>query len=477
MIPRETGAMKVPMRAPTVSPTKTGRLPLAAVCLGYFLVILDVTVVTVAIPVIGTDLRAGLTALQWVVDGYTLAFAGLLLFCGGLNDRLGGKPVFLTGLVMFTVASTGCGLAPSTGALIGARLVQGAGAALMVPASLALLRTAYPAREARARAFGAWGMVAGVAAGAGPVLGGVLVSTAGWRWVFFVNIPFGVLGYLLTARYVPAAAPAGGGRGLDIPAQVTGALCVGGLTWTLIEAGTRGWASPVVLGGLGLFALALPAFLLLERRSRAPMLPLELFGDRRFSASVVIGVLLNLGFYGLLFVVPLYLQRVQHLSALLTGLAMLPMAMMPMISSPLSGRVAARTGPHLPMAFGLVIGGAGLLGWLLAGQDTSYWTLVAPMALTGFGTGFTMPAATSAIMEAAPSELGGAASAVFNAARQTGSAIGVALVGTLVAGGGLVAGLHADVVVGGLGLLTAAALTMITIRPRAVTGPSQARSW
>jgi DHA2 family methylenomycin A resistance protein-like MFS transporter len=465
VISPETGVMTVTTRGPARSHTNAGRLPLAAVCLGYFLVILDVTVVAVATSAIGTDLRTGLTALQWVVDGYTLAFAGPLLFCGGLSDRLGGKPVFLTGLVVFTVASAGCGLAPSAGALISARLVQGAGAAMMVPASLALLRNAYPDRASRARAFGAWGMVAGIAAGAGPVLGGVLVFTVGWRWVFFVNLPFGVLGFLLTMRYVPGPAPVGGRTGLDVPAQVTGALCLGGLTSALIEAGARGWASPVVLGGLGLFVLALPVFLLLERRARAPMLPLGLFGGRRFSASAVIGVLLNLGFYGLLFVVPLYLQRVRHAGALTTGLAMLPMAMMPMISSPLGGRIAARTGPRLPMASGLVIGGVGLLGWLLAGRGTNYWALVAPMMLAGFGTGFTMPAATAAIMEAAPAELGGAASAVFNVARQTGSAIGVALVGTLVAGGGLVAGLHADVIVGGVGFLVAAALTMIAIRP------------
>jgi DHA2 family methylenomycin A resistance protein-like MFS transporter len=457
--------MTATMRKPTTFRAKPGWLPLAAICLGYFLVILDVTVVTVAIPVIGTGLHTGLATLQWVVDGYTLAFAGLLLFCGGLNDRLGGKSVFLTGLVVFTVASACCGLAPSASVLIGARLVQGAGAALMVPASLALLRNAYPDRGSRARAFGMWGLVAGIAAGAGPVLGGVLVFTVGWRSVFFVNLPFGVLGFLLTTRYVPAPAPAGGRTGLDVLAQMTSALCLGGLTSSLIEAGARGWASPVVLGGLGLFVLALPAFLLLERRARAPMLPLGLFSGQQFSASAVIGVLLNLGFYGLLFIVPLYFQRVQHLSAAMTGLAMLPMAMMPMISSPLSGRAAARTGPYLPMTLGLVIGGAGLLGWLLAGRGTAYWVLAAPMMLSGFGTGFTMPAATSAIMEAAPAEFGGAASAVFNAARQTGSAIGVALAGTLAAGGGLVAGLHADVIVGGLSFLIAAALTMITIRP------------
>ncbi|MFI7663764.1 MFS transporter [Nocardia sp. NPDC049526] len=457
--------MTVTMRQSNASDAKPGWLPLGAICLGYFLVILDVTVVAVAIPAVGTDLRAGLNALQWVVDGYTLTFAGLLLFCGGLNDRLGGKSVFLTGLVVFTAASVVCGLAPSAGALIGARLVQGAGAALMVPASLALLRNAYPDRGSRARAFGVWGMVAGIAAGAGPVLGGVLVFTVGWRWVFFLNIPFGMLGFLLTTRYVPAPASGGNRTGLDLPAQVTGALCLGGLVTALIEAGARGWSSPVVLGGIGLFMLALPVFLLLERRSRAPMLPLELFGGQRFCASAVIGVLLNLGFYGLLFVVPLYFQRIQHFSALMIGVAMLPMAMMPMISSPLSGWFAARTGPYLPMAFGLVIGGIGLLSWLLAGQDSNYSALVGPMVLTGFGTGFTMPAATSSIMEEAPAELGGAASAVFNVARQTGSAIGVALAGTLVAGSGLVAGLHADVIVGGLSFLVAAALAVIIVRP------------
>ncbi|WP_176993032.1 DHA2 family efflux MFS transporter permease subunit [Nonomuraea jiangxiensis] len=465
--------MMLTKREPTASRSPAAWLPLVAVCLGYFLVILDVTVVTVAIPAIGAGLRTGLTSLQWVVDGYTLAFAGLLVFCGGLNDRLGGKPVFLAGLAVFTVASACCGLAPSAGVLIGARLAQGVGAAAMVPASLALLHGAYPERGARARALGVWGMVAGIAAGAGPVLGGVLVSAIGWRSVFFVNLPFGVLGFLLTARHVPnaasgrgraakvaGAAPVAGWAGLDVPAQVACALCLGGLTGALIEAGGRGWASPVVLGGLALFALSLPAFLLLERRARAPMLPLDLFASRRFSSSAVIGVLLNLGFYGLLFVVPLYFQQVRHLDALTTGLAMLPMALMPMIASPLGGRVAARTGPRPPMACGLVVGGIGLLSWVLVDAGTSYWALVAPLVLTGFGVGFAMPPATTAIMEAAPAELGGAASAVFNAARQTGSAIGVALVGTLVAGGGLVAGLHAEVVVGGLGFLVAAALTL-----------------
>ncbi|RJQ81021.1 DHA2 family efflux MFS transporter permease subunit [Pseudonocardiaceae bacterium YIM PH 21723] len=440
------------------------RLPLFALCLGYFLVILDVTVVTVAAPAIGADLRAPVTGLQWVFDGYTLTFAALLLFCGGLNDRLGGKVVFLAGLAVFTLASAGCGLAPSTGMLIGARLVQGIGAAAMVPSSLALLRHAYSDQTARARAFGVWGMIAGIAAGAGPVLGGVLVSTLGWRSVFVVNLPVGLLGLLLTARFVPAPPPAGRSRRLDVPAQLTGALCLTGLTWALIEAGARGWTSPVVLAGFGLFLLALAGFLFLEATGPEPMLPLDLFAVSSFRASAAVGLLLNLGFYGLLFVLPLYLQQIRQFTAMMTGLAMLPMALMPMISSPLGGRLAARTGPRLPMAIGLLLGGIGLLAWLPTGPGSSYWALIAPMMLTGFGIGFTMPAATSAILEAVPAARAGIASAVFILARQTGSAVGVAVVGTAVTGG-VLTGLRTGALLGGLGFLTAMVITLTALRP------------
>jgi MFS transporter, DHA2 family, methylenomycin A resistance protein len=448
----------------------SGWLPLIAVCLGYFLVILDVTVINVALPSIAAGLHAGVTVLQWIVDGYTLAFAGLLLFCGGLSDRVGGKRVFLAGLAVFTVASAGCALAPSAAGLVGARLVQGTGAALMVPASLTLLRHAYPDQRARARAFGVWGMVAGIAAAAGPVLGGGMVSLAGWRSVFFINLPFGVLGYLLTARYVaaPAAdagpgAPArpGSGWGLDLPAQVAGMACLAGVAGALIEAGPYGWASPLVLGAFGLAAVALPGFLVAERHSRAPMVPLELFRSRQFDASAVVGLLLNLGFYGMLFLVPLYFERSHQFSPAVTGLAMLPMAAMPAIASPLGGRAAARYGPRLPMAAGFAVGAAGLAGWLLAGPAAPYWIVLAPLILTGAGTSFTMPAATAAIMEAAPAERGGAASGVFNAARQTGSAIGVALTGSLAARG-LTGGLHVAAIVGAVAFLAGALISLTT---------------
>ena len=433
------------------------RLPLVAVCLGYFMVILDVTVVTVALPVIGDALHSGVTGLQWVVDGYTLVFAGLLLFCGGLGDRLGGKPVFLAGLLVFTLASAGCAAAPTSAVLILARLVQGVGAALLVPASLSLLRAAYPGRAERARAFGVWGMVAGLAAGAGPVLGGVLVAGLGWRSVFLLNLPVGLTALLLSVRHVPGSAADRGRRGLDLRAQTAAAVGLAGLATGCIEAGALGWTHPVVLGAFGVFPVALVAFLLLERRSPAPMLPLALFRAAGFSASTVIGLLLNTGFYGLLFLAPLYFQQVHHYSALRTGLALLPAVCLIAVGSALAGRVAARTGPRPPMVAGLVVGAAGLAGWVFAGPDTPYAVLVVPMAAAGLGTALTMPAATAAVMESVPADRGGAAAAVFNAARQLGSALGVALFGTLIAGG-LVAGLHTAVLVGAAGFLAAAAL-------------------
>lgn len=446
--------------APTTAPRTADRLtplPLVAVCLGYFMVILDVTVVTVALPAVGTALHAGVTGLQWVVDGYTLVFAGLLLFCGGLGDRLGGKAVFLSGLVVFTLASAGCALAPTATVLALARLVQGLGAALMVPASLALLRTAYPGRAARARAFGIWGTVAGLAAGAGPVLGGVLVAGLGWRSVFFLNLPVGLAALFLTSRHVPRCPAGRTRRGLDLPAQTAGAVCLAGLVTGCIEAGALGWTHPAVLGAFAGCLVGLVAFPVLERRSPAPMLPFSLFRARAFSASAVIGVLLNTGFYGLLFLAPLYFQGVHHYSALRTGCALLPAVGVVAAGSALAGRITARTGPRLPMVAGLVVGAAGLAGWLVAGPDTPYLALVAPMACAGFGTALTMPASTAAVMEAAPGERSGAAAAVFNAARQTGSALGVALFGTLVATG-LVPGLHTAVGIGAAGFLVAAAL-------------------
>ena len=525
-------------------------LALVAICLGYFMVILDVTVVTVAVPAIGAGLGTGMTGLQWVVDGYTLAFAGLLLFAGGLGDRLGGKPVFVGGLVVFTVASIACGAAPGTVVLVGARLVQGVGAALMVPASLSLLQATYGDQASRARTFGIWGTIAGVAAGAGPVVGGVLVTALGWRSVFFVNLPIGLAALYLTFHHVRPAAPpssahvqpaapplpthlrpaaphlpdpharpaarelpdpharpaaraaaphpadnpqladtAGpqpadtvrpgpgrtvrpepGGtvraqpvgprsRSLDVPAQVVAAGSIAALVGGLIQAGATTWTNPCVLALFGVFAAGTVLFLFLERRSGNPMLPLHLFRNGPFSASAAVGLLMNLGFYGFLFIAPLYFQHARGFTPLQTGLALIPTSAMAALSSGLAGNLTARAGPRRPMLIGLATAAAGLLAWYAAQPGTPYPALIIPMAAIGFGTAFTMPASTAAIMHAAPDSLGGAASAVFNTARQIGSALGVALFGTFSATH-LIPGLHTAALTATAAFLTAAALTM-----------------
>lgn len=354
----------------------------------------------------GRDLHAAVTGLQWVVDGYTLVFAAFLLAAGDLGDRIGGKPVFLGGLVVFGATSAVCGLVPGFVVLIVARLAQGFGAALMVPASLSLLRASYPDRAGRAWAFGMWGAVAGIAAAAGPVLGGLLVSAIGWRAVFFLNVPIAILAYLLTARHVPSSARADISR-FDAIGQITGILCLVGLVTALNEVGSLGWRHPLVLGGFAVFLVALVGFLLAERRVPSPTLPLELFKMGEFSASAVIGLLLNIGFFGFIFITPLYFQQVRHLSALASGLALLPAVIPPMLVSAWAGRLVGRIGPRLLAVAGLIIGAAGLLGWLAATPATAYLMLIVPMAAVGLAPALTMPASTAAIMESAPPERSG----------------------------------------------------------------------
>ena len=449
-------------------PTTTGQRlspgALVAVCLGYFMVILDTTIVNVALPALRADFGSTVGGLQWVVDGYLLMLAALLLSGGALADRLGARRVFQIGLATFVVASLGCGLAPNLGVLVATRVVQGVGAALSVPASLALLRAAYPDPRARARAIGVWGGVAGVAAAGGPILGGVLVAAFDWRWVFFVNVPIGLAAMVLTARYVPAPGPRP--RPLDPAAQAAGVVALAALTFALIEAGQSGFTAPVI-GAFVVFVAGLVTFLVVERSVADPMLPLDLFGNATFSGANAVGLLINLGFYGELFVINLYFQQVRHDSALLAGLALLPQMGVVAAASALSGRVTSRVGtPRITMLVGLIVGAAGLLGLVSAGTHTAYLLLVAPLVAAGFGMAFTMPAATTAVIEGSPAERAGVASGAINAARQIGSVIGVALLGALVGGGGShVAGMRVALVLAAAAFLAAAVITAVAVRP------------
>jgi DHA2 family methylenomycin A resistance protein-like MFS transporter len=414
-------------------------LPLLAICLGYFMVILDATVVNVALPSVGRDLGGGVSDLQWVVDAYTVVFAGLLLSAGSLGDEFGARRVFVGGLVLFTVASAACAAAPSLAVLLAARVAQGIGAAALVPSSLSLLRAAYSSAAERARAVGIWGAVAGIGAASGPIVGGVLVGLISWRAVFVVNVPVGALALLLAARHLPAAGERQDG-GLDPLGQLLGIASLTLLTFGVIEGGAEGFSSTVALVPLLLFVPTAVAFVAVERGAISPMLPLSLFRSRTFSGASFVGLLINLGFYGQLFAISLYFQHERGFSALITGLALLPEGAFVALSSGLSGRVTARTGPRLPMLVGLLCGAAGFAGLIAAGHRTSYGILVAPLIAAGFGMAFTMSAATAAIIEAAPAERAGIASGVLNAARQAGGAIGVALLGAVLASGTLVGG-------------------------------------
>ncbi|MFG3254246.1 MFS transporter [Streptomyces sp. NPDC048172] len=470
--------------ARTAQPTAQPKAPLIALSLGYFLVMLDVTVVNVAIPDIRTSLGTGATALQWIVDGYSTLFAGLLLFGGALADRVGHRRTFLTGLGVFTLASLICALAGSPAALIAGRLVQGAGAALLVPASLGLLQTTYPHSAVRARAVAVWGAVASVAFGAGPAVGGLLIASSGWRAVFWLNLPVAALAVALTLRHLPPTArPRRRKAKADPLGQLLGVVGLIALAGGLNEVGSRGWTSPLVLSAVGLGLAALVAFAAVERAlearvpaggRRAPLLPPSLFRSRAVTTTTTIGLLISLGYYGMLFLTTLYFQQERGFSALATGLALLPSVCMGLVAAPLFSRMATRTGTYAVMAAGLVLGMLGFLGWLPAGPHTPYPVLLFALIATGLGQTMTALAATATLVDAAPVADAGIASAVFNVSRQVGSTIGVALFGTFATtASGFTAGLRLSTGLAAAAFATGALLAL-TARRRAATRTTSA---
>jgi MFS transporter, DHA2 family, methylenomycin A resistance protein len=430
-------------------------LTIAATSLGFALVQLDVSVLNVALARIGAALGTGVTGLQWVVDAYTIAFASLLLAAGALGDRIGARGAYVGGLALFAVASVACGLAPGAGVLIVSRAVQGMGAALLVPCSLTLLTHACgDDAAARGRAISLWTAAATVALSAGPVLGGILVDTLGWRSIFLINVPIGVIGIWLTRRFV-AETPAAGG-GFDLAGQVLALLTLLSLTGAVIEGGRLGFASPFVLSGLGLAVLCAIGFVAVEARGRTPMLPLGFFRDRTFSAAMLVGLFINLTLYGALFVLGLYLQQVHGYSPMTAGLAFLPFPIALGIANLAAGPIGARFGNRLPMVVGLIVGGVGY--WLLRHLDatTPYAAMLPGLVVIPLGVGLAVPLMTSALLSTVPRARSGMASGVLNTVRQAGGGIGVALFGALMAVGGIT-GIR-DVFVISAGLLACAAL-------------------
>jgi DHA2 family methylenomycin A resistance protein-like MFS transporter len=400
------------------------------------------------------------------VDAYTLAFAVLLLSAGAVGDGFGARRTYLAGFGLFAMASLGCGLASGAMALIAARAVQGLGAALLVPSSLALLNEAHHHDSAgRARAVGLWTAAGGVSIAAGPILGGLLTSALGWRSIFLVNLPICALGAWLTVvstappKHPPAA------RRFDLPGQALAALALTGLIGAVIEIRTRGATDPFVVGGLLVFLAGGAAFAFRERRAAAPMLPLEVFRDAAFSAAIAFGVIVNLAYYGTIFVITLYLQQAHGWSPVKAGLAFLPLTATFIASNLASGWAVARFGSRGPMALGAVVGAAGY--GLLVGLDAAspFAAMLPGFLLIPIGMGFGVPAMTTAILASVGREWSGIASAVLNAARQAGGAVGVAVFGLITAAAGPVRGLHGSAIASAGLLLCAAAVAFLWIRP------------
>ncbi len=436
----------------------------AVTSLGFALVQLDGSILNIALSQIGISLGTGINDLQWTVDAYFVAFAVLLLSAGTLSDRWGARRAFVSGFIVFSAASLACGLAPNVTALIAARAVQGAGAALLVPCSLALLNAACGSNAgARARAVGLWTAAGGVGIAAGPILGGLLIGVPRLEEHLFANLPIGLAGIWLTLRFLDQPAPAQKRRGLDLTGQTLVGLAVLGLVGTIIEAGPAGWHSPLVLSGIILAVSAGFGFLIVERKVRDPAVPIDLFRNISVSTTMLVGFSVNSVMYGVTFAFALYFQRVLSFSTIETGIAFLPFALMIIAANVVGGRCVARFGLRGPMCIGLMIAAAGCALLLGINRDTSYWEILPGQLLIRLGIGLVVPAITTGVLAAVPSARSGVASGALNATRQTGGAVGVALFGALMTID-IVSGVRIALMISGLFLLVTAAISLAGMR-------------
>ncbi len=399
--------------------------------MGLLLVGLDVTAVNVALPSIGRDLDAPVSGLQWAVDAYTLVLASLLMLSGSTADRFGRRRTFLVGLVAFSGGSVLCSLAPSLGALVVFRMIQGVGASMLSPVALSIVTNTFTDARERAQAIGVWAAVFGASTALGPVVGGLLVSGLGWRSIFWINIPVGLAAIALAIRFVPESR-AEWARRADPVAQILVIAMLGSLTFGIIEAPDRGWGSTMIVGALALAAVSLVGLISWELRRDEPLIDLRFFRSVSFSGASAIAIAAFASLGGFLFLNTLFLQEVRDLSPLEAGLYTLPMAVMAMAIPPISGRIVATRGARVP----LVISGLGMaVGCAMLAQvdrTTSTWWLFAAYILFGIGFGFVNAPVTNAAVSGMPRAQAGLAGAIVSASRQVGQTLGVAVVGAFV---------------------------------------------
>jgi len=452
------------MRARLVTPENKKWWTLAAVSVGLFMIMLDNTVVNVALPSMRRSLHMSLSELEWVVAGYALTFAAFMLTGGKLADYVGRRLIFMVGLTVFTGASLACGLAPNGGFLIGARVVQGLGGALMNPATLSIITATFPPRE-RGKAIGIWAGVSGMALAIGPLVGGLLTEHVNWNWIFFINVPVGIAGLLAIPLFIDESRDTSHEQRLDLPGLSTSAIGLFSLTYAFIEANSYGWASSRILGAFAVAAVMLVAFVLFERHQRAPMLELALFKNRTFSGANGAMLFVGLAMFGTFFYVSLYMQNVLHYSPVKAGASFLPMTLLIILIAPRAGALTDKVGSRWLVGLGMGLLAVMLFYYSQLGANESFWAILPGLLIGGVGMGATMTPVTAAAMSAVAVDKAGVGSAVLNSSRQVGGSLGIAVMGAIVAAGSdFLTGFHDALRVGALLCLVGAAVAVLAVR-------------
>jgi EmrB/QacA subfamily drug resistance transporter len=463
------------MRARIFAPEFRKWWTLWAVSFGLFMIMLDNTIVNVALPAIQRDLEIGISELEWVVTGYALTFAVLMLTGGKLADLYGRRLIFIVGLAIFTGASLACGLAPDAGFLIGARIVQGAGAALMNPATLSIIVATFPPRQ-RGMAIGIWAGVSAMALAIGPLVGGLIAEHLPWGWIFFINVPIGALAILVARLVIEESRDTSLEQRLDLPGLVTSAVGLFALTYALIEANTYGWTSARILALFAVAATGLVAFVLFESRQRLPMLDLTLFRSGTFAGANTVMLLVALAMFGVFFFISLFVQNVLGYSAVEAGATFLPMTLMIVLIAPIAGKFSDRAGSRWLMASGMMLVAGSLLLFAQLDASSSFWDVFPGMLVGGLGMGLAMTPTAAAAMGSVPTDKAGVGSAVLNSMRQVGGSMGIAVMGAIVtsnvtgtrgdprAPAEFIEGLHQALYVSAAVAIAAAVIAVLTVR-------------
>ena len=470
-----------PLRARILAEENRKWLTLAAVSFGLFMIMLDNTVVNVALPTIQEDLGLETSQLLWVVTGYALSFAALMLTGGKLADLYGRRRIFVLGLVIFTLASLACGLADSGEMLIAARIVQGGGAALMNPATLSIIAATFPPHQ-RGMAIGIWAGVSALALAIGPLVGGLLTEHLNWNWIFFVNIPVGIAAIIVSLLVIRESKDESEEQKLDFLGLLTSGIGLFALTYGLIEANAHGWTSALILGSFAVAAIALAAFVLLELHQRLPMLDLTLFRNGTFAGANIVILLVALAMFGVFFFVSIYMQTILGYSAVQAGAAFLPMTILVILIAPLAGKASDRIGSRWLMTVGMTLLGVQLIYLSRLGLDSTFWDLLPGFMIGGIGMALTMTPSAAAAVRSVPVDKSGVGSAVLNAFRQVGGSVGVAMMGAIFAyeaagrttPEAFIDGFSVALVVAGLIAFSGAIVAAVLVRPHEMHRPGSA---